>query len=276
MSLDRRINFEACYKVGAFSKSRIRPILLSFETQADCYMVYSSRMALRDSTEYRRVWINEDMSMASKRKQGLVKLITREALQQGIDHKSGKYAIHINNTKYDNNNLDELPPQLHPSNLKQVKIDEKTIAYQSEHASFSNFFHCTITIGEHKFFCAEQAYQLLRAKILNKPLLSTKIYLSRNVRYIKQLGLELGTSDDWEARKFDYMYICMKRKFDQHPELKALLLSTNNMELVEATPDQLWVCGATLSSNVLRRHEWKGKNKHGEILMTIRDEYRRG
>ena len=77
---------------------------------------------------------------------------------------------------------------------------------------------------------------------------------------------ELGTSDEWEARKFEVMYGCLKKKFEQNPELKTLLLKTGDLELVEATPNLLWGCGATLSSNVLRRHSWPGRNKHGEIL----------
>ena len=66
------------------------------------------------------------------------------------------------------------------------------------------------------------------------------------------------------------MYECLKRKFTQNPDLGLLLVETGDLELVEATPDRLWGCGATLSSNVLRRGEWSGKNKHGEILMTVR------
>ena len=132
-----------------------------------------------------------------------------------------------------------------------------------------------MTVGSQEFFCLEQVFQFLRAQILNKPLAATKIYLSRDVRFIKQVGNELGTSDAWEGRKFDVMYECLKRKFDQNPDLKTLLLKTGDLELVEVTPDRLWGCGATLSSNVLRLGNWPGKNKHGEILMTLREEYRR-
>ena len=69
------------------------------------------------------------------------------------------------------------------------------------------------------------------------------------------------------------MFSLLRKKYDQHPELKALLLSTAGLELVEATPDRTWGCGATLNSNILRKHEWPGKNKHGETLMLVRDKY---
>ena len=85
----------------------------------------------------------------------------------------------------------------------------------------------------------------------------------------------MGSSEEWEKRRFDIMYMCLRRKFDQNPALKTLLLKTGNLKLVEATPDKLWGCGATLSSNVIRRGEWYGQNKQGEILMIVRDELRR-
>ena len=274
MNVNRGVNFEACFRIGPYVKSRTRPVLVTFERQADRDLVYAKRFDLKRSPDYHRVWVNEDLNPASKRKRELLRLIAREAQNQGIDCQTGKYAIRIDHTKFDDTNLEDLPTKLQPSAIKQIRIDQSTVAYQSEHAPFSNFFPSQIVIGKHRFFCAEQAFQLLRAKMLDKPLIATRIYLSRDVRYIKQLGREAGTSDEWEGCQFDYMYICLKKKFDQNPELKALLLSTGDMELVEATPDRLWGCGATLSSNVLRKREWSGKNKHGGILMTVRDDLR--
>ena len=275
LSVTEGINIDACYRLGPVDKAKPRPILVTFERQADRDMIYGKRMELKKSRDYTRIWINEDVSPASKRKRELIRLISNEARQQGIDCRTGKYALHINRKKFDENNFSDLPESLQPISLKQMRMDANTLAYQSEHAPLSNFFPCEIIIGKHKFFCAEQAFQFLKAKLLNKPLAATRIYLSRDVRQIKQLGAELGTSEEWNTKRFDYMYICLKKKFTQNPELKALLLDTGDLELVEATPDQLWGCGATLSSNVIRRHEWTGLNKHGKILMTVRDELRR-
>ena len=275
LSINAGINMEACYRMGPYNRHRPRPILVAFEKQVDRDLVYSKRVDVRKTTDFQRVWINEDLGQASKRKRGLIRMIAKEAQLQGIDCRTGKYALHINRVKYDSSNLEELPPQLQPTSLKQVQIDKETLAYQSEFAPFSNFFPCKITIGQHTFFCLEQAYQFLRAKILLKPLAATKIYLSRDVRFIKQAAADLGSSEEWERRQFDLMYVCLMKKFLQHPDLKALLLSTGDLQLVEATPDRLWGCGATLSSNALRRHEWPGRNKHGEILMTVRAELRR-
>ena len=274
MNVNRGIQFEACYRIGPFDKSRVRPILVSFERMADRDLVYTKRFDLKRSADYHKVWINEDLNPASKRKRELLRMITKEAQQQSHDCRPGKYAIHIDQTRFDDNNLDDLPQKLQPANLKQVRINRDSIAYQSEHAPLSNFYPSQVTIGKHRFFCVEQAFRFLKAKTLNKPLIATRIYLSRDVRFIKQQGREAGTSEEWEARQFDYMYICLKKKFDQNAELKEMLLRTGTLELVEATPDRLWGCGATLSSNILRKREWVGQNKHGKILMTVREDLR--
>ena len=274
IGVNKGINFDACFRIGPYNKNRARPILVSFERQEERDMIYSRRFELKGTKDYQRVWVNEDMGPLSKRKRGLIQLITKEAQRQGVDCRTGKYSISIDRKKYDGDNLDELPCKLHPSLLKQVQIDDRTLAYQSELAPFSSFYPCKIVCGSHTFFCLEQAFQFVRAKNLNKPLAATRIYLSRDVHFIKQLGHELGTSDAWEAREFDVMYECMKKKYEQNPDLKALLLKTDDLELVEATPDRLWGCGATLSSTVIRKHTWPGQNKHGVILMTIREELR--
>ena len=152
LAIQKSINFEACYRVGPFNKHRTRPILVSFEKQVDRDMVYAKRMDLKNTRSFHKVWINEDLGPLSKKKRGLIRLISREAQLQGIDCRTGKYAIHIDRKKFDHDNLDDLPPPLHPANLKQVQLDANTIAYQSEFAPFSNFFPCTMVVGKHTFF----------------------------------------------------------------------------------------------------------------------------
>ena len=174
MSMNKSFNFEACYRMGPFSKAQPRAILVSFDRQEDRDAVYSRRIELKNTTDYRRVWINEDLGPLSKQKRNIIRLISKEAQDQGLDCRPGKYAVHINQTKFDCDNLEELPLQLHPSHLKQVQIDATTLAYQSEFAPFSNFYQSTITIGAHQFFCLEQAFHFLKAKTLDKPLTPTK------------------------------------------------------------------------------------------------------
>ena len=79
--------------MGPYIKGRSRPILVAFERQSDRDLLYAKRMELRRTANYQRVWVNEDLGLASKRKRGIIRLIAREAALQGIDCKSGKYSV---------------------------------------------------------------------------------------------------------------------------------------------------------------------------------------
>jgi ribA/ribD-fused uncharacterized protein len=71
---------------------------------------------------------------------------------------------------------------------------------------------------------------------------------------------------DWEAVKDDLMREAVRAKFQQHPSLQSLLLSTGNAEIIEHTAnDSYWGDGG----------DGSGKNMLGRILMEFRDELRR-
>ena len=83
------INFEACYHVGPFSEEHTRPVLVSFDKQADRDLVNAKRLDLKRTRDFQWVWINEDLGSASKRKRDIIRLITKQAHMQGIDCKTG-------------------------------------------------------------------------------------------------------------------------------------------------------------------------------------------
>lgn len=67
---------------------------------------------------------------------------------------------------------------------------------------------------------------------------------------------------DWETVKDDVMRKAVLRKFANHTEIRNILLSTKNEEIVENSPiDYYWGCGA----------DGSGKNKLGIILMEVRE-----
>ncbi|KAG6330016.1 hypothetical protein ID866_9072, partial [Astraeus odoratus] len=71
---------------------------------------------------------------------------------------------------------------------------------------------------------------------------------------------------DWSHVHIEKMEIALKLKFTQHPNLRKLLLSTRDAELVEDSPrDWFWGIGA----------DGTGSNELGKALMRLRDELRR-
>ena len=270
MGIDHAVECDICYRTGPYNKSRPRPVIVSFLKQADRDHVFAKRVNLKTSRDYGRIWINEDLAPAARRTKTVVRLVTKQAQNKGIPCKNGKFSVTVGDIKYNENTLTELPNQLSVKNVKQVQIDPRTVAYQSEFAPFSSLYPAKVKIGEHDYDTSEQAFQHIKAKSNNRPLLAERILLSKKTYEIKQMGGEVKTTDVWNDKEEDVMYSIQLRKFQQNPRLAEALIATQNLELVEATPSKKWGAGATLSSNVLKRHEWPGENKHGKILMTIR------
>lgn len=66
---------------------------------------------------------------------------------------------------------------------------------------------------------------------------------------------------DWDEVKDEVMLRAVLRKFESHPELAKILLSTGDQTLVEKTTDDYyWGCGTNGT----------GENKLGQILMQVR------
>ena len=66
---------------------------------------------------------------------------------------------------------------------------------------------------------------------------------------------------DWEQVKDDVMRKAVLRKFETHADIREVLLSTGDEQIVEnALHDYYWGCGA----------DGSGKNRLGQILMEVR------
>jgi predicted NAD-dependent protein-ADP-ribosyltransferase YbiA (DUF1768 family) len=68
---------------------------------------------------------------------------------------------------------------------------------------------------------------------------------------------------DWEHRKLEVMYRAIFHKFTTHLSIRAILIETEDAEIIEDSPrDYFWGCGI----------EGNGTNHLGRILMEVRDE----
>jgi ribA/ribD-fused uncharacterized protein len=79
---------------------------------------------------------------------------------------------------------------------------------------------------------------------------------------VKKIGQQMQVRKDWNEKKLEFMNWGVREKF-KNEELKELLISTENMTLIEGNvwQDTFWgVCNG------------KGLNHLGRILMKVRDE----
>ena len=252
MNIDHGIGCDTCYRSGTSGKNRPRPIVVTFLKQSDRDHVFYKRTSLKDSRDYQRVWINEDLAPAARRAKTVVRLIAKQAQEKGIPCRNNKFTVTVGDVKYSENNYNELPSHLSVKNVKQIQIDHKTIAYQSEHAPFSSLYPSKIKIGENEYDTSEQAFQHIRAKTNKRPLLAERILLCRKTYTIKQMGDDIKVNEEWNENEEEIMFSIQLKKFQQNSELADMLIATGDCELVEATPSNKWGAGATLSSNILK------------------------
>lgn len=124
---------------------------------------------------------------------------------------------------------------------------------------FSTYSNHTVTIeGMGTFHTAEAAYQAHKDKD-NKEYVNLQLSL-HSAKVSKIIGKSCDLCPDWEEKKVSVMYHILKLKFDQHSDIREILIHTGLRPFV--------YFGKTTSF-------WNntGKNMLGKLLAKIRSEY---
>lgn len=133
------------------------------------------------------------------------------------------------------------------------------------YGEFSNFYLSSIELDGYTWPTAEHYFQAQK-------------YIHDETHFKNVLGLPTprdafnyvrehrsARRPDWEDVKDDIMFKACLAKFQQHPKLKELLLSTGDRMIVEhTTNDSYWADGG----------DGSGRNQLGITLMKVRDKLR--
>lgn len=135
-----------------------------------------------------------------------------------------------------------------------------------KYGCFSNFYPCNVTFDGLTFKNSEAAWQA--QKTLSES--QRRDFTTLNPSEAKKKGRRVTLRKDWEDVKYQLMVDVCKAKFSQNPELKRILLSTGDEELIENTTgwhDNIWGnCDCDRCKNIV------GKNLLGKALMRVREE----
>ncbi|MTJ09522.1 MULTISPECIES: NADAR family protein [unclassified Anabaena] len=132
---------------------------------------------------------------------------------------------------------------------------------REEYGCFSNFSNHGFVLDELYWSTSEHYFQA--QKFVGTPYLE-KLRLVKTPKEAAKMGRQrtLPLRPDWEKVKDNIMRNAVLCKFSTHANIKEILLSTGNEELVEKSPiDYYWGCGA----------DGSGKNMLGIILMEVRE-----
>lgn len=131
---------------------------------------------------------------------------------------------------------------------------------RDEYGAFSNFSRHPFTLDGKRWPTSEHYFQA--QKFVGTEHVA-EIRASRSPMDAARMGRDRSRPlrRDWNKVKDDVMRRAVRAKFEAHPELRELLLSTGDAELVEAAPnDFYWGAGA----------DGSGRNMLGRILMEVR------
>lgn len=132
--------------------------------------------------------------------------------------------------------------------------------FQGKYRFLSNFYEVDLNWQGKIWPSAEHIYQAMKTK--DKEQQEVIRSLSSPTK-AKQAGSKLILRPLWEQFKVAFMYTIVREKFKQHVNLRQLLLTTGDEELVEGNNwgDTYW--GRELSTGI-------GNNYLGQILMEVR------
>ena len=148
--------------------------------------------------------------------------------------------------------------------------------FQGKYRFLSNFWMAPIVLfgsgtdgkPDDIAFSVEHAYQALKADNEEDYF---KVLRAASPGEAKRLGKTIKIVSTWEESKLGIMSVLVQSKFEQHEELRKMLLETGDEELVEGNKwhDNYWgKCYCPKCDG------WTGENKLGILLMAIRKEYK--
>lgn len=147
--------------------------------------------------------------------------------------------------------------------------------FNNEYKFLSNFYPCEIEYQGIEYPSVEHFYVAMKCNSdqiidnihYDKISFREKVSNVSTAGKVKALGKKIKIRENWDDIKLKVMSIGLNQKFN-HDDLKALLISTNDEELVEGNywHDNFY------GQCTCEKCKGKGKNNLGKMLMRVRDE----
>ena len=256
----------------------VRPIIMRFSYYRDRQVVWNARAKLAKSNLTLSENFSKDTDFNRRKLYPIYNFAKKSNTYEG------KVALFedtllVNSVKYSVNNLNSLPPDLHP---KHFCSKSNASAYVfggilSEAHPFSNWYSTPMNFDGQSYANLEQAYMYHKAIENNDMKAARAIKFTVNPRKIKKLGsaIKMPDKDKWDAQKAELMVKLVRAKFSENESLKKSLLDTGDRKLGESGRDTFFSMGLPLTSrDVLDHTKWRGKNHLGQALEIVRDELR--
>ena len=257
-----------------FSNQRPRPIIVSFNWQADRDRVWRAKGNLKDTS----VHLEEDHPVEIDERRYRLLPVYHEAMKLPA-YKARTFLIGdrltINGEHFTVDNLDKLPKELDPRYLATRTEGDRTVFF-SVNSPLSNHHPAKMTVDNVNYLCNEQYYFAQRAMAMGDDSVHCKVMKVKTPREMLREGRKARQHTDINLEKveLDIMTRGVREKFTQNPDLKAFLMATNQNFIGEASKSNPhWGTGLHLHhKNTFNKDLW-ATNHLGQILMRQRGRF---
>lgn len=139
---------------------------------------------------------------------------------------------------------------------------------------FSQWYDSEFELDGVKYNCAEQYMMHQKALLFEDTISAKKILETHNPKQQKAIGRQVRGFDaqKWTDVSYDIVLKGNIAKFTQNDKLREYILSTKDIEVVEASPeDKIWGIGLRESdSRAWDKTKWQGTNLLGKVIMETR------
>lgn len=214
---------DSAYRLGKKIASKKRPILVSFTNVTTKDLILTKASEIKKQTQLPGLWINKDLSDASRIRTMEVRKCYNLMKQQKMKCKLSGATIEYNHRHYEHKDLHKLPEGCLLEDTQLVTCEDTnkrtSLCFQGSHAYVSNFYQTEIEYKDLMFISAEQAFQWAKATHCNDLCVAEKILEVDDPYVIKKLSEEIVIKNDWGLEEEQVLYEIVKQKFLQNQSL---------------------------------------------------------
>ena len=180
--------------------------------------------------------------------------------------------LKLNGKRYHQLNVHTLPDKLHPVEVTSIH-DDHSIAFFGELNPFSNFHPCQFSLDGIDYHSTKQFIQLKKGEFFKDDIAKERILHCEDAMDSKDISKNITNFNkrEWSKAAEELCLPGIRAKFFQNPGLMAVLLNTENKNMVESSYDELWGTGLPLSDPAaLDESQWKSVGLLGKMLITVR------
>lgn len=143
---------------------------------------------------------------------------------------------------------------------------------------FSNWHKSAFKLDDQIYNCVEQWMMAEKARLFKDHETEKLIMATDSPREQKALGRQVKNFDaeKWSKVCDDIVFNGCFAKYNQNDSLKAQILATEDLILVEASAnDKIWGIGLSMTNpDAQDPAKWQGENRLGKALMRVREALR--